>query len=272
MASVTTRAKYRRRDLVRTILFGTLLPAFFLALPLLAQPDLGGAMRADWWFYVLAFVVGAVVVALPRRFPALAALVALLVFAWLSTMTKFVPIVGILNVLAGFWFGLAVRSLVFQFHRRKSPVKSPASVRCTWDEGEGARGSVDASNGADVDARINAMQGAGRSTVSVFRGSDRLDVVCVRSAGFLVFSTGASGRVHVQFQALPSGALSPDPRDTVDVVVAGSPASYPRGRFVTREDALAAAKTFVATGGREASLTWDVGTRSHEIPVPPGLA
>jgi len=109
---VTTKA--RRNTLLRTIPLGTVVPAAFIAIALVQQPDLGKAMGVGWWVVVLAFVVGALTVALPRKFPLIGAFVAIVVFAGLSTLTPFNAIAAILFVLAGFFFGLCIRALVYQ--------------------------------------------------------------------------------------------------------------------------------------------------------------
>lgn len=120
-------ARERRRTLLRTIPLGTIVPAAFIAIALVQQPELGTAMRTSWWVVLLAFVVGAVTVALPRRFPLIAAFVAILVFAGISTATAFNPIAAILFVLAGFFFGLFVRSVVFQVRAGRSAGRDPGA-------------------------------------------------------------------------------------------------------------------------------------------------
>ncbi|NNC11905.1 hypothetical protein HII28_08435 [Planctomonas sp. JC2975] len=269
---MSKKKRSSRAEAWKAIAFGIALPVVFIGLALIQQGPTISEAGAGWWAAVLAFVVGAGVVALPRTWSYVALPIAVIASVMLTWVTKLNGFTFICFVLAGFAFGLAARSLILQVRARKAPVKSVAGLRFTWDEGEDGQGSADSPKWRDVDARITAMRGAGRSTVSIHRGLDRMDVLCVERAGFLVFCTGPSGRQRGQFQALPSGTSSPDPRDTVDVVIAGSPASYPRGRFVTRDDALAAAKAFVATGARDTGLTWDVGSRAHEIPVPPGLS
>jgi hypothetical protein len=253
----------------KAMAFGIAVPAVFIVLALVEQGSTES--EAGWWAAALTFVVGAGIAALPRTFLYVALPIAVIASVMLTWVTKLNGFTLICFVLAGFAFGLAVRSLILQFRARRAPAKPLSSFRFTWDEADGDQGSADSPEWREVDARIRAMHGAGRSTVSVYRGQDQMDVLCVESAGVLVFATGAIGRARGQFQALPSGTSSPDPRDTVDVVITGVAASYPRGRFVTRDDALTAAKTFVATGARDESLTWDVGSRAHEIPVPPGL-
>ncbi len=105
---------------MRTIPLGTVVPAAFIAFGFVQQGHLGDALRQDWWAAVLAFIVGAMTVALPGRFPLLASIVAVVAFAGLSTVTAFDAIALMCCVLAGFFFGLFVRSLLFQRKRRKS--------------------------------------------------------------------------------------------------------------------------------------------------------
>lgn len=111
----------RRRTFLRTIPLGTVVPAAFIVIALVQQPGLGSAMHADWWVFVLAFVIGALTVALPRRFPLVAALVAMVAFAAISTVTAFNAIALILCVLGGFFFGLCVRALISQSTKRPNP-------------------------------------------------------------------------------------------------------------------------------------------------------
>lgn len=120
MVQVSSTVRSRRQDLLRTIPLGTVVPAAFIAFGFLQQAHLGDALRQDWWAVVLAFVVGALTVALPGRFPLIASLAAILVFLWVSTITGFDAIAMICCVLAGFFFGLFVRSLLFQRKNRKN--------------------------------------------------------------------------------------------------------------------------------------------------------
>lgn len=99
---------------------GTIVPAAFIAFGFILQENLGEAWRHDWWAVVLAFVVGALTLALPGKFPLIASLVAVLAFLWVSTITEFTAIAMICCVLAGFFFGLFVRSLLFQRKNAKS--------------------------------------------------------------------------------------------------------------------------------------------------------
>ncbi|MGN6197078.1 hypothetical protein [Humibacter sp.] len=117
---MSTTARSRRQDLLRTIPLGTIIPAAFIAFGFLQQGHLGDALHQDWWAVVLAFVVGALTVVLPGKFPLIAALAAILVFLWVSTITQFDAIAMICCVLAGFFFGLFVRSLMFQRKNRKN--------------------------------------------------------------------------------------------------------------------------------------------------------
>ncbi|MEO8709879.1 MAG: hypothetical protein ABI400_12585 [Lacisediminihabitans sp.] len=100
--------------MIRTIPLGTVFPGVLLVIGLVRQDHLDDALRQDWFVLVLAFVVGALTVALPRKFPLLAAIVAIVVFAGISTSTAFAPIALMCSVLAGFFFGLFVRALLFQ--------------------------------------------------------------------------------------------------------------------------------------------------------------
>jgi hypothetical protein len=269
MSGVSRARRARRSEAGKAIAFGIALPVFLIALALIQQ----GQMKADagWWAPVLAFVVGAGVNALPRGWVYPGLPVAAIASVLLTWVTAFNGVTFICFVLAGFAFGLAARSLIAQLRAASAPASSRARIRATWAEGDD-HGSLDAPEWRDVEARIRAMDGAAPSTLSIVNGRDTMDVLCVRQAGFLVFSTQSSGRTRALYQALPQGSVSPDPRDTVDVVIAGRSASYPKGRFITREDALVAAKAFLATGTRDETLGWDVGSRTHEIPVPPGVA
>ena len=78
-------------------------------------------MRQDWLFVVLAFIVGALTVALPRKFPLIASIVALVVFAGISNSTAFDAFALQCCVLAGFFFGLCLRSLLYQWKNWNDP-------------------------------------------------------------------------------------------------------------------------------------------------------
>ncbi len=112
MAEVTGRSPSRRRLLLRVLPLGTVVPAVFICIALVQQGRLGEAMRHGWLLTVLAFVVGALTLVLPRRFPLLASLVAVVVFAGVSTTTDFDAITLMFFVVAGFFFGLCVRTLL----------------------------------------------------------------------------------------------------------------------------------------------------------------
>lgn len=117
---MSTTARSRRKDLVRTIPLGTIVPAAFIAFGFLQQRDLGDALRQDWWAVVLAFIIGAATVALPGRLPMLGSFVAVVAAAGVSTVTAFDAIALICCVLAGFYFGLFVRAVLFQWKRAKT--------------------------------------------------------------------------------------------------------------------------------------------------------
>ena len=85
-----------------------------MTIGLIRQDHLSDALHQDWFVLALAFVVGALTVALPRKFSLFASIVAMVVFAGLSTDTAFAPIALICSVLAGFFFGLFVRALIYQ--------------------------------------------------------------------------------------------------------------------------------------------------------------
>lgn len=104
----------RRSEMIRTIPLGTVFPGILMAIGLVRQGHLGDALRQDWFVLVVAFVVGALTVALPRKFPLFASIIAIVVFAGISTNTAFAPIALICFVLAGFFFGLFVRALLYQ--------------------------------------------------------------------------------------------------------------------------------------------------------------
>lgn len=106
----------RRQDLVSTILFAIVSPGFFIVLASLHQFHLSEARRKAWLVVVLAIVVGGLTVALPRKFPLIASILAIVAFEYVSTFTEFNGITMFCCVLAGFFFGVYVRSLL---HQRK---------------------------------------------------------------------------------------------------------------------------------------------------------
>lgn len=119
---VSTTERSRRRDLMRTIPLGTIVPAAFIAFGLLRQGHLGDALRQDGWVAVLAFVIGAGTVALPGRLPLLASFAAVVAAGWASTVTAFDGMALFCFVMAGFFFGLCVRSILFQWKMCKTAV------------------------------------------------------------------------------------------------------------------------------------------------------
>lgn len=120
-APMGSKPRSRRQDLIRTIPLGTVFPGIFIAIASVQQPNLGDAMRQDWLFVVLAFIVGALTVALPRKFPLIASIVALVVFAGISNSTAFDAFALQCCVLAGFFFGLCLRSLLYQWKNWNDP-------------------------------------------------------------------------------------------------------------------------------------------------------
>ncbi len=92
----------------------TVAPAAFLAIAFWQQQHLGAALREGWPFLVLAFVVGGLTVVLPRKLPLIGSIVAVIVFAWVSTHTAFDALTLMFSVVAGFFFGLGVKALLYQ--------------------------------------------------------------------------------------------------------------------------------------------------------------
>lgn len=109
---MSTGSRGSRSTLVSTVLPGIALPVVFIAIGLWAQSHLGAAWHQDWWIAVLAFVVGGLTLLLPRQFPLLATLIAMVFFAWLGTRVAMTPITLACFVLAGLGFGSGVRSLI----------------------------------------------------------------------------------------------------------------------------------------------------------------
>ena len=93
----------------------------FIVIAFVQQQRLADALSRAWWMALLAFVIGALTVALPRQLPLVASFVAILVFEGLSLYTPFDAIALLCLVLGGFCFGLGVRSVIYQRSRRNSP-------------------------------------------------------------------------------------------------------------------------------------------------------
>lgn len=106
-------------ELLRALPLGTVFPGILLTIGLVRQSHLGEALQHDWFMLVLAFIVGSATVALPRKFPLLAIIITMVVFSGMSTSTAFAPVALICSVLAGFFFGLFGRALLYQRKQRK---------------------------------------------------------------------------------------------------------------------------------------------------------
>lgn len=83
--------------------------------------DLSSVLVREGWVAAVAFVAGACTVLLPRMFPLFAMLLVFFLFAYLATLTAFVPIALMLMVVGGFWSGLGAYSIVFQLKGKGRP-------------------------------------------------------------------------------------------------------------------------------------------------------
>ncbi|GAB3395621.1 hypothetical protein GCM10027568_27980 [Humibacter soli] len=82
---------------------------------------LAAAMKVQGWLAVLAFVAGGCTVLLPRRLPLIAMIVLFFLFAYIGTLSMFVPLFLMLLVLGGFFTGIGVYSIVFQLRGKGRP-------------------------------------------------------------------------------------------------------------------------------------------------------
>lgn len=84
-------------------------------------PILAAAMRVQGWLAALAFIAGACTVLLPRRLPLIGMIVFFFLFAYIGTLSVFVPLSLMLLVLGGFSTGIGVQSIVFQLRGKGRP-------------------------------------------------------------------------------------------------------------------------------------------------------
>jgi len=113
-----------RQDVLRTLPVGTIIPAFYIVLAWIYQPNLWGAFRHGWPLIVVIFCASALTAALPRWWSLGSVFAIFLVAAWFSSKTAFGGFTLLMFVLAGFFFGICVRSLLFQAKRAKKPART----------------------------------------------------------------------------------------------------------------------------------------------------
>lgn len=146
-------------------------------------------------------------------------------------------------------------------HPRVGEAVGSHGLSVVWDAGSNESQAVDPDLGL-VEQAIHSLNGADHTIVSIFRGDGRFDVGGNATGDVLVYQS--DDKRHFHWATTPGAASDSE----TQVTIAGIPGRFSRRQVVTVDAALAAARTFVATGQRDSALTWLDDTTSLVVRPP----
>jgi hypothetical protein len=116
---------------------------------------------------------------------------------------------------------------------------------------------------------VRALDGRGRTSVSIFRGRGRLDVG--GDADGVMVVAQADDRAHWHMVIDPAAAPDGRTDETVTVGFGRLPLEYPRGRTTRLPQAEAAVTSWLLHGTRDPGLAWWSDTLTDPAPRPATL-
>lgn len=119
----------------------------------------------------------------------------------------------------------------------------------TWDDGY-TEHEVGSPTPDEVAVRLAALNGADRTLVTIYRDDAHLAVGGSATSGLVVYCTDDN---EVFWQLMSDAPAT----ESVTVVAGGQSAGYPANHVTSLDDAIAAAKKFLETGGRADFLRWE---------------